>query len=153
MTFAAAQAQKFFEQVATEKRVFTFIDNGSFLVFKVRDVEVVPFWSSSTRLERVQKVHPRYRKHTRDEIPLRTFLAETLPHLQEAQISVGVNWSGTRLTGYDIPASDLEVNLRYWLSKTTALTVGAAFLFSIYQRRLRVMHGSLGRKLVNGARH
>jgi hypothetical protein len=39
MTVPAAQAQKFFEQAATEKRVFTFLDNGSFLVFKVRDVE------------------------------------------------------------------------------------------------------------------
>ncbi len=142
MTVAAAQAQQFYKQVASEKNVFTFLDDGSYLVFKVRDVEVVPFWSSSMHLGRVQKAHPKYRNYTRDEIPLHTFLAETLPRLREEKISVGVNWSGTRLTGYDIPASDLEVNLRYWLSKTTALTVGAAFRFGIYQRRLCAMHGS-----------
>ncbi len=120
MTIAAAQAQKFYEQVATERRVFTFLDDDSFLVFKIRDIEVVPFWSSASRLDLVQKAHPKYQQYTPDEIELERFLEKTLPQLRDEKINIGINWSGKRLTGYDISADHLERNLQYWLAKQSA---------------------------------
>lgn len=120
MTVAAAQAQQFYEQVASERRLFTFVENDSYLVFKVGSQDIVPFWSSATRLDRVQKDHPKYREYKKDETSLERFLAQTLPLLHEESIHIGINWSGTGLTGYDVSAKDLEKNLEYWLSKQQA---------------------------------
>ena len=45
MSFAAAQYDKFREQVVVEERAFTFTDAGQLLVYPVAG-ETVPFWSS-----------------------------------------------------------------------------------------------------------
>ena len=119
MTIAAAQAQKFYQQVTADQHVFTFLADDSYLVFKVGDAEVVPFWSSRSRLDRVQTLHPKYRNYMVDEISLDQFLTKTLSQFREEQIRVGVNWSGRRLTGYDLTADDLERNLKYWLAKAS----------------------------------
>ncbi len=117
MTVAAAQAAKFYEQVVAESHVFTFLDEGSFLVFPIHGYEVVPFWSSRTRLESIQRNHPKYRAFVPDEIALETFLGDTLEQLEAEAIRVGVNWSGKRLGGYDLTVADLRRNLEYWKSR------------------------------------
>jgi len=113
MTIAAAQASQFYEQVSREAKVFTFTENQCFLVFVVDEKEVVPFWSSRSRVERIQKEHLKYRKYAIDEISLTDFLKKTLVQLEEESIHVGVNWSGKRLTGYDVSVEDLRQNLAY----------------------------------------
>ena len=60
MSVAAAQASKFYEQVVRDGLVFTFEDADGLLVFRTRDVEVVPFWSSRKRLEQIQKKMPKW---------------------------------------------------------------------------------------------
>jgi len=115
MSVAAAQASKFFEQVATEKLVFTFMEADEFLVFPVRGNEVVPFWSSRSRLKKVQAAHPKYNKYVATEMSLEEFLAKALPLFEEENIRVGVNWSGSRLVGYDEEVSDVRRNIDYWL--------------------------------------
>jgi len=117
VSLAAAHAAKFYEEATAERRVFTFLVDGSFLVFPVRGGEVVPFWSSLSRLQRVQESHEKYRRYTADEIPLSDFLLKTLPQLANEQIRVGVNWSGDRLTGYDLTVDDLRHNLDHWTRK------------------------------------
>ena len=117
VSLAAAHAKKFYEQAAAERRVYTFLDAGSFLVFPVRGTEVVPFWSSESRMQRVQKLHVKYRSFMIDQIPLTDFISKTLPQLEAESISIGLNWSGERLTGYDINVADLLRNLDYWVSK------------------------------------
>lgn len=124
MSVAAAQASQFYEQVVREGAVFTFTHEGSLLVFPVGDREVVPFWSSSARLDKIQREHPKYRKYARKEIPLTEFLEKALPALARGRISVGVNWSGAGLTGYDIPVSDLLRNLEYWQKKLVVDSAG-----------------------------
>jgi hypothetical protein len=52
-----------------------------------------------------------------DQIPLTDFISKTLPQLEAESISIGLNWSGERLTGYDINVADLLRNLDYWVSK------------------------------------
>ena len=117
MTIAAAQASQFYEQVVREGAVFTFTDDGSFLVFPVAGREVVPFWSSRTRLDRIQRGHAKYRSYVCKEISLASFWETTLPDLAGEGISIGVNWSGARLTGYDLSVSDLVRNLEYCQTK------------------------------------
>ena len=111
MSIAAAQAQKFYEQVATEGRLFTFRDDGHLLIFPKDGYEVIPYWSSRSRVERVKEQHPKYREWAVDEICLKDFLSDLAPRLQADGMRVGVNWSGKRLTGYDVEVEDLLKNL------------------------------------------
>ncbi len=117
MTIAAAQANAFYEEVAREGRLFTFTGDGEFLVFRINDVDVIPFWSKRSRAVKVQETHPKYRQYEIDETSILDFYEKTLPLLKEERISVGVNWSGKKLTGYDVPVSQLKENLDYWRKK------------------------------------
>ena len=117
MSQAASQAAAFYEEVASFRIVFTVLDNGNFLVFRVGDVDVVPFWSSRARVQRIQRNHAKYRSFDCDESDLAAFLGKTLPDLQAEGIHIGVNWSGARLNGYDVSAADLLKNLAYWQAK------------------------------------
>ena len=117
MSFAATQASKFYEQVVRDGLVFTFEDAEGLLVFPIRGIEVVPFWSSRERLEQIQKKMPKYAIYRIEVTPFEDFYARTLPWLEKQNIHIGVNWSGERLTGYDVSALDLRKNLDYWRAK------------------------------------
>jgi NADPH:quinone reductase-like Zn-dependent oxidoreductase len=115
MSISAAQASKFYEQVVRDGKVFTLEDPEGFLVFPIRDLEVIPFWSSRSRVEKIQSTMPEYACYSIHEKPFNEFYEQTLPWLEEHRIHVGVNWSGERLSGYDVPVSDLRANLEYWM--------------------------------------
>jgi hypothetical protein len=117
MSVAAAQASAFYEQVVAAGSVFTFVEDGSYLVFPVNGKDVVPFWSSRSRIETVQRAHPRYAAYAISEESLKQFLEKTLDQLEEENINVGVNWSGERSTGYDISAADVKRNICHHQSK------------------------------------
>lgn len=117
MSIAAAQANIFYREVSSKKSAFTFLDDESFLVFPVAGQEVVPFWSTRSRVLLVQRNHPKYARFGISEVPLEEFLANTLPQLEEEGIRVGLNWSGQRLVGYDLSVVELRKNLDYWLHR------------------------------------
>ncbi|MCY3022231.1 MAG: DUF2750 domain-containing protein [Planctomycetota bacterium] len=117
MSIAAAQAAKFYEQVAREGKVFTFQDELGHLVFRGTEGDAVPFWSSRSRLETIQKRIPRYRKFRIVEEALAHFLDETMSMLARENVHVGVNWSGATLKGYDISVDDLRRNIGYWIER------------------------------------
>ena len=119
MSVAAAQASAFYEQVARAKSVYTFTVDGDFLVFPVHGQEVVPFWSSRSRVDKVQQDHPKYSAYAVSEIPMSEFLGTVLSRLKDEQINIGVNWSGSRLTGYDIAPDDVHRNIEHWLGRLT----------------------------------
>ena len=106
MSIAAAQSSQFVPQARASQSVFTFTEAGNYIVFRVRDFETIPFWSSRSRLERVRKLHPKYQNYAQEELSLDHFLA-WLPRLEVDKIQIGVNWSGKHLTGYNCPAADL----------------------------------------------
>jgi len=115
MSIAHAQAQKFFEQVAAERRVFTITEDGETLLFGTTGKRVMPLWSSRSRVERIQKLHPRYRAYRCSEMTLESFLEGALARLEADDIRVGVNWSGQHLVGIDLPARDLREILGHYL--------------------------------------
>lgn len=115
MSIAAAQYSKFREQVARDGRVFTFFDDG-YLVFRVDGKEVIPFWSSRSRLEQIQKRNVKYTAYSIKELPLREFM-NWLPKLQKEGVYIGANWSGQRLTGYDVSPNDLISAINYCLDR------------------------------------
>jgi len=116
MSTAAAQYDKFREQVVAEERVFTFTDAGELLVYPVRTGETVPFWSSRTRLEAIQRKLPKYRQWQIAEMSFGEFWRR-LDQLERERVQVGTNWSGEQLTGYNVEVADLRAGLRYWLDR------------------------------------
>jgi len=106
MSIAAAQYDKFKQQVVAEQQVWTFTDDGHYLVFPVREGEAIPFWSSQTRLTKVCSYRPKYSGYQKVWLPLTKFL-ELLSRLSADNLCVGVNWSGKRLVGYDVSADSL----------------------------------------------
>ena len=121
MSIAAAQYAKFLEQAVSEGRVFTFTQSDEYLVFRVHDREVIPFWSSRSRMEKTQEEHTKYQKYLIAEMKLDEF-TNWLPKLGEDRISIGVNWSGKKLTGYDIEAGSLLEGLRHQITKAGGST-------------------------------
>ena len=111
MSIASVQAQKFYQQVTSERRVYTVTQDGEMLIFRAPDKRIMPFWSSRTRVERIQRLHPKYRAYECHEMTLESFLDVTLSHLEAEGVHVGINWSGPRLVGHDLPAADLRKNL------------------------------------------
>lgn len=97
--------------------MFALLENDSFPVLRISDGDVVPFWSSRSRVDRVRQEHAKYEKYQVEEITLGDFFAKTLPLLDEEHIRVGVNWSGSRLTGYDASAAEVRANLMHHLKQ------------------------------------
>jgi hypothetical protein len=115
MSTAALHANAFYEDAAKNQVIFTLLDDDSFLVFRIDGAEVVPFWSTRSRVERVRELHPKYSGYAVEEIPLARFFEHTLPLLAQGGVRVGVNWSGSRLSGYDISVDDLRRNISHHL--------------------------------------
>jgi hypothetical protein len=84
------------------------------LVFSIRDEaghpapagpdgdRAVPFWSKPTRATRVAGQVGAFHGLTVVTIALDDWLGEWLPDLARAELLVGVNWAGTRATGFDL---------------------------------------------------
>jgi hypothetical protein len=121
MSIAAAQASAFYEEAARHGSVLRVLEDDSFLVFPVDGKDVVPFWSTRSRVEKVQTGQSKFANYAISEIPLSEFLNATLAQLDEEHINVGVNWSGDRLVGYDMSVSDLRRNLEHRLSRREEL--------------------------------
>lgn len=116
MSVSGAQYDKFREQVVTDERAFTFTDSGQLLVYPVASGDTVPFWSSRSRLEAIQKRLPRYRQWQIAELSLAEFWRR-LDGLEREGVQVGVNWSGPQLTGYNVSVRDLRAGLQYWIDR------------------------------------
>jgi hypothetical protein len=115
MSFAAAQYDKFREQVVVEERAFTFTDGGQLLVYPVAG-ETIPFWSSRSRLETIQERLPKYRQWQIAELPFGEFWRR-LAQLEREHVQVGVNWSGQDLSGYNVSAKDLRAGIEFWIDR------------------------------------
>src|SRR6478672_11072461 len=115
MSIAAAQYDKFREQVVADERAFSFTDGGELLVYPVAR-ETVPFWSSRSRLETIQERLPKYQQLQISEFSLLEFW-RLLERLERQDISVGVNWSGAKLVGYNVSAQSLRASLRHVIER------------------------------------
>lgn len=108
MTIASAQAAAFYREVAERASVWTIRDGGGFPQPLGSDrVRVQPFWSLRSRAERVVNTVPAYAGFDIVEITWLEFEARWVPGLTRDGVLVGVNWSGPRATGYDVPPEDV----------------------------------------------
>ena len=119
MSIAALQYDKFKEQAVREGHVFTFTAKGEYPVFKIAGSEAIPFWSSRSRLEKIQRGYPKYKRYEIKEMSLSAFL-EWIPELDKGEVRIGANWSGKTLKGYDVECKDLLRGLQYWIDRFKA---------------------------------
>ena len=116
MSIAAAQYSKFKQQVIAGQQVWTFTEEGDDLVIPVKEGEAIPFWSSKSRLMKICSYHAKYSRYERASLPFAEFL-KMLERLSAEKISIGVNWSGKSMVGYDVQAEELLTQLRSAINK------------------------------------
>jgi len=103
MSNAASQAAAFYRDVAAARRVWTVRDAGGYPAPETNSGRrVQPFWSSRSRVGRIIASVPAYRGFEPEEIPWADFRDHWLPRLRKERLLVGVNWSGSSVTGYDL---------------------------------------------------
>ncbi|WP_213997871.1 DUF2750 domain-containing protein [Arsukibacterium sp.] len=110
MSIAGAQANKFYEEVAANKSLW-FAENGeaTALEFDIRDNKVsFPLWSSKPRVQRTIKLNPELLAgFSPREISWESFKEILVPILKDKERLIGVNLSGPRITGFDMPVDSL----------------------------------------------
>lgn len=67
----------------------------------------MPFWSKGSRAKLVVDQVAAYHGLTIVSFALEPWLTDLLPWLAEQSVLVGINWSGERALGYDVPAKDV----------------------------------------------
>lgn len=117
MSIAAAQYANFVKDIVQTGCVFTFTSDGHLNVYRINGREIIPFWSSHSRLEKIQAAHPKYQKFGVKELSFSEFEGY-LDQMEEDKILVGTNWAGERLVGYDTEVADLRAALTYQRGKT-----------------------------------
>lgn len=112
MSTSAAQASAFFDEVGRTESVWTVEDDGGVPAPLGADGRrAMPFWSRRSRAERVIGTVPAYSGFRPSEIALRDFVDRWLPGLERDGIDVGLNWSGSRATGYDLTPREVLARL------------------------------------------
>jgi hypothetical protein len=108
MSVAAAHAAAFRREVATDRQVWTVLEDGSYIApHKPDGTRAMPFWSKGSRAKLVVDRVPAYHGLAIVSFALAPWLTELLPWLAEQDVLVGVNWSGERALGYDVPANQV----------------------------------------------
>jgi Protein of unknown function (DUF2750) len=111
---SASQAAAWREDVRNAASVWTVEDdNGIPAPANAEGRRSMPFWSSRSRVQRIVATVPAYARFRPREVPLDEFRSRWLDGLERDGLLVGVNWSGSSATGYDVEPSVV----REWLTK------------------------------------
>ncbi|WP_255769135.1 DUF2750 domain-containing protein [Pseudarthrobacter sulfonivorans] len=106
MNISAAQASAFYDEVLGGRMVWTVHDQNGYPAPVGKDRQrSMPFWSLMTRAERIVSSVAAYKDFQIVSIPLDEWRSKWLPGLEQDRILVGVNWSGSRATGFDVAPS------------------------------------------------
>ena len=117
MSIASAHAAAFRREVSTERQVWTLLEDDSYIApHKPDGTRAMPFWSKGSRAKLVVDQVAAYHGLTIVSCALEPWLTDLLPWLAEQSVLVGINWSGERALGYDVPAKDV----RHWFDPPRA---------------------------------
>lgn len=111
MSTAAAHAAAFYREVVKSRVIWTIKDAGGYPAPKTSEGRAQPFWSSRSRAERVIETVAAYKGFEAVEVPWSEFAARWVPDLAKDGLRVGVNWSGSRATGYDLAPEEVVKNV------------------------------------------
>jgi hypothetical protein len=114
MSLSGAHRAAFRREAPQEGRVFSIRDEGGYPITRDDDgYRALPFWSKSSRAQRVIGQVPAFAGFDVVDIPLDDWLDRWLPGLEREGVLVGLNWAGPRATGYDLPA----LSVATWMSE------------------------------------
>nr|WP_127504463.1 DUF2750 domain-containing protein [Actinoplanes solisilvae] len=122
MSLSGAHRAAFRREAGQEGRVFS-IRDGAGLPAPVGEDgrRTVPFWSKPTRAGRVVDQVAAYRGFEVVSVDVDEWLGTWLGRLEADRMLVGVNWSGIRATGFDLPAAQV----RQWFADEPAADMPA----------------------------
>ena len=125
MSQAASQAAVFYRDVAEHRIVWTLFDDGGYPAPLTRSGRrSMPWWSSTTRVQKIIRTVPAYSGFTPIGFTWEDFLAEWVPQLRKDRFLAGVNWSGKRALGYDLEPDDVVANVTAVMEGRVALLPG-----------------------------
>jgi len=106
MSISAAQADSFITEVCANGAVWAIRDAEGFPTSTTLSGETaMPFWSLESRARKVISNVPAYAGFEPHQLTLEEFQERWLPGLARDGLKTGLNWSGTRATGYDLEPS------------------------------------------------
>lgn len=112
VSIGAAQATRFYQEILVHQEVWGIRDSGGFPApFNGDGERSMPFWSLKSRLEKVISSVPDYQTFDAVALPLDVWRTRWIDGLERDGILVGLNWSGTRATGYDVHPRDVRAGL------------------------------------------
>lgn len=112
MSFASAHAAVLYQEVAKSRRLWTVRDEGGFPApLNGEGKRAQPFWSSKSRVEKVIAAIPAYAGFEPFVLELDTFIEQWVPGLTKDDILVGVNWTGSSATGFDVAPAQVVENI------------------------------------------
>ncbi len=106
------QAQAFYREVAAARALWTIRDHEGYPApIGSSGKRAMPFWSSESRaLTAIRRVGA-YKEFVPVRIEWDSFCSRWLPGLLQDKILAGINWSGSRGTGYDVDPRELQENV------------------------------------------
>jgi len=120
MSSSASNADAFYTEVATSKRVWTIKDKDGFPAPMNADkVRSAPFWSSEKRAQNVIDDAEAYAGFKTHEISLDDFIQKWIPGLKRDGRLVGLNWSGPFVKGFDLDPNVVAKALDFSIQKRT----------------------------------
>jgi len=126
MTQAGSQAWQFYRDVTALQEVWTVRDDKGFPSPKTSSGQrAQPFWSTKHRAEKVISEVLAYRAFVPFRVSWRDFCEKWVPGLEADGILVGVNWSGARALGYDLPPRDVQRNVEAIFGSSNGLSQSA----------------------------
>jgi hypothetical protein len=117
MSPSASEAADFYREVAESGVVWAIRDEGGYPAPKGDEGRrAMPFWSSRARAERIIATVPAYSAFEPVALSWAEFATKWVPGLERDGLRVGVNWSGSRATGYDVEPSQVRGAIQALLS-------------------------------------
>lgn len=112
MSQSAAQAAAFFAEVARSGRLWTVRDVGGYPApVSAAGRRAQPFWSTEARVRRIINRVPAYSGFDAEQLDLASWRDRWLPGLRQDGLLVGLNWTGTRATGFDLTPDEVIARL------------------------------------------
>lgn len=109
MSLSGAHRAAFRREATQEGLVYAIRDAGGFPAPGDGDGHrAVPFWSKPTRAQRVIGQVPAYREFEVVPVTVDDWLQGWLPSLERDGLLVGLNWAGTRATGFDMTPAQVR---------------------------------------------
>ena len=116
MSTAAIHAAAFYREVARARTLWAIRDAHGFPAPAATEGQrAMPFWSSRRRALAVISTAAAYRGFEPVAISWQTFCERWVPGLVRDGLLAGVNWTGERVTGFDVDPRELQRNVEHYI--------------------------------------